>query len=134
MSPALRSLGLAAGAAIASLGLGFGAGEARAQLPGETVVYETVAPASSTVTYGEQMRVRYRRHKTVIRERPVAVVTRTPAVVRETRYVQPAPVVESRYVQPAPIIESRYVQPAPVLERRLVQPAPVVQSRYYSPY
>ncbi len=112
---------------------GGGAGEARAQYPGTGVVYETVAPAQNTVTYGEQTRVRYKRNKTVIRERPVAYVTRTPAVVRETRYVQQAPVVESRLVQPAPVLESRYVQPAPVLESRYVQPAPVVERVFVQP-
>ena len=98
-------------------------GRAVAQYPVGGVVYETVAPASNTVTYGEQTRVRYKRNKTVIRERPVAYVTRTPAIVRETRYVQPAPVVESRIVQPAPVVESY-----------LVQPEPVVQTRYISRY
>jgi len=110
-----------------------GAGEARAQLPGETVVYQTVAPATRTVTYGEAYRVRSRPRKTVIKERPVAYVTTTPPVVRETRFVQPAPIVERQVVQPAPIVESHWVQPAPVLERRVIQPAPVVQTRVLQP-
>ena len=104
-------------------------GRAEAQVPGGTAVYETVSPGYNTVTYGERVRVRRGPFKTVIKERPVAYVTRTPPVVRETRYVQPAPVVENVVVQPAPIYESVYVQPAPVLERRLIQPAPVIQSR-----
>ena len=109
------------------------AGEAQAQYPGESVVYETVAPATSTITYGNTYKVKNKLFKTVIKRRPTAFVTNTPPVVRETRYVQPAPIVERQYVQPAPILESRYVQPAPVLERRWVQPAPVVETRSYLP-
>ncbi|WP_435016159.1 hypothetical protein TA3x_003721 [Tundrisphaera sp. TA3] len=108
-------------------------GVSHAQYPGETVVYETVAPGTRTVTLGESYLVKEKPRKTVIKRRPTAVVTRTPPVVRETRFVQPAPVVERRVVQPAPILESRYVQPAPVLERRWVQPAPVVETRTYMP-
>ena len=110
-----------------------GASEARAQYPGETVVYETVAPARRSVTLADSYVVRNKPNKTVIRRRPTAYVTTTPPVVRETRYVQPAPVVERQVYQPAPVLESRYVQPAPVLERRWVQPAPVVQMRTYQP-
>lgn len=106
-----------------------GASEARAQLPGETVVYETVAPATRTVTYGEAYRIRTKPRKTVIKQRPVAIVSATPPVVRETRYIQPAPIVERQVIQPAPIVESRWIQPAPVLERRVIQPAPVVQTQ-----
>ncbi len=100
--------------------LSLGAGRASAQYPGGGVVYETVAPATSAVTYGEQTRVRYKRNKTVIRERPVAYVTRTPAVVRETRYVQSAPLIESRIIQPAPVVESRIIQPEPVIQTRYI--------------
>ena len=113
--------------------LSLGADRAEAQYPGG-VVYETVAPATNSVIYGERTRVRYNRNKTVIRERPVAYVTQTPAVVRETRYVQSAPVVESRLFQPAPVVESRLFQPAPVVESRLIQPGPVIQTRYISSY
>ena len=110
-------------------GLDRAAGRAEAQVPGESMVYETVSPGYNTVTYGERVKVRRGPFKTVIKERPVAYVTRTPPVVRETRLVQPAPVVENVVVQPPPVVESVFVQPAPILERRLVQPAPVIQSR-----
>lgn len=121
--------GLAAGLVAGSVG----ATSAVAQYPGETVVYETVAPGTRTVTLGEAYRVKARPNKTVIRRRPAAYVTTTPPVVRETRYIQPAPVVERQVVQPAPVLESRYVQPPPVLERRWVQPPPVVETRMYQP-
>jgi hypothetical protein len=127
MKRTLLGLGIVAASAIGAID--GAAGRAEAQVPGGTVVYETVSPGYRTVTYGEQVRVRRGLFKTVIKERPVAYVTRTPAIVRETRLVQPAPVVENVVVQPAPVYESVYVQPAPILERRLVQPAPVIQSR-----
>lgn len=122
-----------------------GTGVARAQLPGQTVVYETAVPAPPVITYGEAYKVRYRPRKTVIRERPFAYVAPAPPVVRETRVFTPAPVVESRVVQPAPIVErrvvqpppvveSRVIQPAPIVERRVIQPDPVIQTRYYGPY
>jgi hypothetical protein len=124
---------------------GLGGSEARAQVPGESVVYETVAPGQRTVTYGEQVKVRRGLFKTVVKERPVRYVTTTPPVVRATRVITPAPVIQQQVVQPAPVIESRVIQPAPVIQTRLVQPAPVVQSvvipsnpviqtRYYAPY
>jgi len=108
------------------LGLGLlalASSEARAQFPGETVVYETVAPGTRTVTYGERTVVKQRLFKTVIRQRPTRYVTVTPPVVRETRYVVPAPVIQQEVVQPAPVVETR-----------LVQPAPVIQTRYLTPY
>jgi len=129
MKRSLIGLGLAA-----SLGaLDLGASPARAQLPGESVVYETVAPASRSVTYGERTKIKYRGRKTIIKERPVAYITRNPAVVRETRYFQPAPVVQSQIIQPAPVIESRVVQPAPIIESRVVQPAPIIETRFVQP-
>jgi hypothetical protein len=127
MRRTLLGLGIAAASAAGAFDLG--AGRAEAQVPGGTVVYETVAPGYNTVTYGQRVRVRQGLFRTVIKERPVAYVTRTPPVVRETRLVQAAPVVENVVVQPAPVVENVYVQPAPVLERRLVQPAPVIQTR-----
>jgi hypothetical protein len=99
------------------------AGDARAQMPAGTVVYQTVVPGPPVVTYGERYKVRYRPRRIVVKERPFAYVVPTAPVVRETRFVQPAPIVEQRFVQPAPIIESR-----------VVQPAPVIQTRYYGPY
>ena len=110
-----------------------GSAESRAQAPGETVVYETVAPGTRTVTLGDSYIVKNKPFKTVIRRRPTAYVSTTPPVVRETRYIQPAPIVERQVVQPAPVLESRYVQPAPVLEQRWVQPPPVVENRVYQP-
>jgi len=154
MKRMLLGLGMAALSAVGVLDLG--GSEARAQLPGESVVYETVAPGQRTVTYGERYRVRQGPFKTVIRERPYRYVTTTPPVVRETRVfrpapvvqqqvfqpapvvesrvVQPPPIVESRVVQPPPIVETRTVQPAPVIQNRVIQPNPVVQTRYYGPY
>lgn len=123
----LLGLGVAAISAIGAFDRA--AGQAEAQVPVESTVYETVSPGYSTVTYGERVRIRRGPFKTVIKERPVAYVNRTPPVVRETRVIRPAPVVENVVVQPAPVYESVYVQPAPILERRLVQPAPVIQSR-----
>ena len=111
--------------------LGFGAlglamaigGEARAQLPGQSVVYETVSPGTRTVTYGERYVVKRKPFKTVIRERPTRFVTTTPPVVRETRYYQPAPVIQETVVQPPPVVETR-----------LIQPRSVIQTRYLAPY
>ena len=108
-------------------------GEARAQMPGGSVVYETVSPGTRTVTYGERYVVRQRPFKTVIRERPVRYVTSTPPVVRETRYYQPAPVIQQQVVQPPPVVETRLVQPPPVYQQRVIQPDPVVQTRYLAP-
>ena len=122
MKRTLIGLGLAGSMALGLLDLG--AGVARAQVPGETVVYETVAPASRTVTYGERTKVKYRGRKTVIKERPVAYITRTPAVVGETRYIQPAPVVESRLIQQAPVVETRVISPDPVVRTRYLAPYP----------
>ena len=112
----------------------FEGGEARAQGPGGSVVYETVAPGSRSVTYGERYVVRQKPFKTVIRERPTRFVTVTPPVVRETRFYRPAPIVERELVQPPPFVETRVVQPPPVYRQRVVQPDPVVQTRYLSPY
>ena len=108
---------------VALVGLAdYAAPAARAQYPGETTVYQTVVPGPPVVTYGERYKVRYRPWKTVVRQRPYAVVTPSAPVVRETRVIRPAPVVESRVYQPAPIVE-----------RRIVQPDPVIQTRYYGP-
>jgi hypothetical protein len=112
--------------------LGFGflglamapAGEAKAQVPGQSVVYETVSPGTRTVTYGERYVVKRKLFKTVIRERPTRFVTTTPPVVRETRYYQPAPVIQQQVVQPAPVIETRLIQPNPVIQTRYVAPYP----------
>ena len=82
------------GFGIAALAIG-GADRAEAQFP-VTTVYETVSPGYKTVTYGERVKVRRGLFKTVIKQKPVAYVTRTPPVVRETRYVQPAPVCRGR--------------------------------------
>ncbi len=112
------------GIVIASLGLmDRGAGESRAQLPGQEVVYESVVPGPSVITYGERYKVRYRPRRIVMKERPVAYVTPSAPIVTETRFVRPAPIIERRIVQPAPIVESRVIQPAPVFE-----------TRYYGPY
>ena len=136
--------GIAALSAIGALDLG--ASRAQAQVPGETVVYETVAPGTRTINYGQRTTVRRGLfNKTVIKERPVRYVTTTPPFVRETRIVrpapvieqqviQPAPIIEQRVVQPAPIVESRYIQPAPVIQRRVIQSDPVIQTRYLAPY
>ncbi len=97
--------------------------DAKAQYPGSSVVYETVAPGTRTVTYGERYVVKRKPFKTVIRERPTRIVTTTPPVVRETRYYQPAPVIQQEVVQPPPVVETR-----------LIQPNPVVRTRYLSPY
>ena len=125
---------------------GLGGSEARAQFPGESVVYETVAPGTRTVTYGEQVTVRRGLFgRTVIRERPVRYVTATPPVIQATRVITPAPVIQQQVVQPAPVIESQLIQPSPIIQTRFVQPAPVVQrvvvpsypviqTRYYAPY
>lgn len=99
------------------------AGEARAQLPGQSVVYETVSPGTRTVTYGQTYVVKRKPFRTVIRERPVRYVTTTPPVVRETRYYQAAPVIQQQVVQAAPVVETR-----------LIQPNPVIQTRYFAPY
>ena len=117
-------IGLALTGALAFGTLDRGAESARAQVPGESVVYETVAPAQRTVTYGERTKVKYRGRKTIIKEKPVAYISRTPAVVRETRYYQPAPVVENVMVQPAPVIESRYITQDPVIRTRYLSPYP----------
>ncbi len=115
--------------------LDLGAGRSVAQIPGETIVYETVSPGTSSVTYGERVKVRRGLFRTVIKERPVRYVTTTPPVVRETRMIQPAPVVESQVIQSAPVLETRVIQPAPVLQRRIYAPEPVIRTRYYySPY
>ena len=127
MKRTLMGLGFVALSAVGALDLG--AVEARAQVPGQSIIYETVSPGTRTVTYGENYVVRRKPFKTVIRERPVRYVTTTPPVVRETRVIRPAPVIEQQVFQPAPVLESRFVQPAPVVETRLVQPAPVVQRR-----
>ena len=108
-------------------------GEAKAQMPGGSVVYETVSPGTRTVTYGERYVVRRGPFKTVIRERPTRYVTTTPPVVRETRYYQPAPVIQRQVVQPPPVVETRLVQPPPMVQRRVVQPDPVIQTRYLAP-
>ena len=119
-----------------SLGLSLVLGQSNVQaqypvgVPTESVNYETVTPGYKTVTYGEQVKVRTRPRKTVIRERPTRYVTTTPPVVRETRVVRPAPVAEQIEIQPQPVVQERWVQPAPVLERRVIQPAPVVQTRF----
>ncbi len=113
------------------VGVGLGASEARAQVPGETVVYETVSPGTRTVTYGERTVVRQKLFKTVIRERPGRYVTTTPPVVRETRYIQSAPVVQQTVVEAPPVVETRLIQPAPVIQRRVYAPEPVIQTRYY---
>ena len=125
-------LGIAGLAAVGALDLG--TAEARAQVPGQSVIYETVSPGSRTVTYGERYVVRRKPFKTVIRERPVRYVTATPPVVRETRVIQPAPVIQQQVVQPAPVVETRLVRPAPVIQQRVIQSEPVIQTRYYSPY
>jgi len=143
MKRMLLGLGVAALSAVGTLDLG--ASQARAQVPGESVVYETVAPGTRIVNYGEVYKVRRGLFRTVIKERPVRYVTTTPPVVRETRVfqpapviqqqvVQPAPVIESRVVQPEPIIQTRYVQPAPVIQNRVIQTNPLIQTRYYVPY
>jgi hypothetical protein len=111
--------------------LGFGflglsmalAGESKAQMPGQSVVYETVSPGTRTVTYGERYVVKHKPFKTVIRQRPTRFVTTTPPVVRETRYFQPAPVIQQQVIQPAPVVETR-----------LIQPNAVIQTRYLAPY
>jgi hypothetical protein len=134
------------GIAAALLGLtDFGTSRAQAQYPVGTTVYQTVAPGPPVVTYGEVYKVRRGLRKTVIKERPVAYVTPSAPIIRETQVIRPAPLVESRIVQPAPIVERRVIQPAPIIERRVVQPAlivesrvvqpdPVIQTRYYGPY
>ena len=119
---------------IGLLGLVLAASEARAQYPGGSVVYETVAPGTRSVTYGERYVVKQKLFKTVIRERPVRYVTTTPPVVRETRIFRRAPIVEQQVIQPAPVVESRLVQPPAVIQRRLIQPEPVIQTRYLAPY
>ena len=116
MSRPIIGLALTVGLSLGALDLG--AGRASAQYPGESVVYETVAPASRTITYGEMTKIKHRGRWTIIKERPVAYVTRTPAVVRETRYLQPAPVLQSTIVQPAPMVETRYYAPEPVIQTR----------------
>jgi len=143
MKRMLMGLGLSALSAVGVLDLG--ASSARAQVPGESVVYETVSPGMRSVTYGERVKVRRGLFKTVIKERPVRYVTTTPPVVRETRVIQPAPVIQQQVIQPAPVIEQQVIQPEPIIQTRYVQPAPVirsrvittnpvVQTRYYMPY
>jgi hypothetical protein len=110
------------------------AGEARAQYPGGSVVYETVSPGTRTVTYGERYVVKRKPFKTVIRERPTRYVTTTPPVVRETRYYQQAPIVEQQIIQAPPVVETRLIQAPPMVQQRVVQPNPVIQTRYLSPY
>ncbi len=129
MKRMLMGLGIAALSAVGFADLG--ASRALAQYPGETVVYETVAPATRSVTYGERYVVRQKLFKTVIRERPVRYVTTTPPVVRETRMIQSAPVVQQTIVDVPPVVETRLVQPAPVIQRRVYAPEPVIQTRYY---
>ncbi len=113
MNRMLLGMGVLALSALGAPGLGVS--EAVAQVPGESVVYETVAPGTRTVNYGERVKVRRGLFgKTVIKERPVRYVTTTPPVVRETRVIRPAPIIEQQVVQPAPVIESRGGQaPAP---------------------
>jgi hypothetical protein len=111
-----------------------GATPARAQMPGQTMVYETVVPGPPAVTYGERYKVRRRFGRTIIKERPVAYVTPTAPVVRETRVVQPAPIVESRVIQSAPVVERRVIQSAPIVQQQIVQPGPVIRTQYYGPY
>ncbi len=131
----MRQVVFVARGAVLGLGLlgALSRGQAQAQYPvgapSEVVRYDTVTPGSRTITYGEQVRVRYRPNKTVIRQRPTRYVTTTPPVVQETRIIRPAPLTEQVVVQPEPVVEERWVQPAPVLERRTVQPAPVVRTR-----
>jgi hypothetical protein len=114
--------------------LSLGASDARAQVPGESVVYETVQPGTRTVTYGENIKVRRKLFKTVIKERPVRYVTTTPPVLRETRVIRQAPVIQQQVVQPPPVVETRLVQPPPVIQSRVIQSSPVIQTRYYAPY
>jgi hypothetical protein len=122
------------GIAAALLGLAdFGTSRAQAQYPAGTTVYQSVTPGPPVVTYGEVFKVRRGLRKTIIKERPVAYVTPSAPIVRETQVIRPAPVVESRVVQPAPIVERRVIQPAPIVERRVVQPAPIVESRVIQP-
>jgi hypothetical protein len=125
----LMGLGIAAFAAIGAVDRG--ATEARAQVPGESVVYETVSPGMRSVTYGQRTVVRQKLFKAVIRERPVRYVTTTPPIVRETRYVQAAPVVQQTVVEVPPVAETRYVQPPTVIQQRVYAPEPVYQTRYY---
>ena len=93
------------------------AGEARAQAPVGSVVYETVSPGTRTVTYGERYVVRQRPFKTVIRERPTRYVTVTPPVVRETVVYRSAPVIQQQVIQPPPVVETRLIQPPTVYQR-----------------
>lgn len=128
---------LLSGLAIAAVVAGFtdfGTREARAQFPGETVVYQTAVPGPPVISYGEAYKVRYRPRKVVMKERPFAYVAPSAPIVRQTRVIRPAPVVESRVIQPAPIVEQRIVQPAPVIESRVIPSSPVIQTRYYAPY
>jgi transglutaminase-like putative cysteine protease len=116
------------------VGLSLAASEAQAQYPGGSVVYETVAPGTRSVTYGERYVVKQKLFKTVIRERPVRYVTTTPPVVRETRVIRQAPIVEQQVIQTTPVVETRLIQPAPMVQRRLIQSEPVIQTRYLSTY
>jgi hypothetical protein len=129
MKRMLMGLGIAALATVGVVDLG--AAEARAQVPGESVVYETVSPGMRSVTYGQQTVVRRGLFRTVIKERPVRYVTSTPPVVTATRYIQPAPVIQQMIVQPPPVVETRYVQPPTVIQQRVYSPEPVTQTRYY---
>ena len=120
--------------------------EARAQLPGEAVVVENVVPQPPTVSYGERTTVRYRRNKTVIRERPVTYV-RPSAPVVQTRVIRSSPVVEGTVIStpapiiqdavvdgPAPIVESTVVRSAPIVDTQVIRTSPLVETRYYRPY
>jgi hypothetical protein len=130
MKRMLMGLGIAALALVVP-----GGSDARAQVPGETVVYETVSPGSRTVTYGERIKVRQGLFRTVIKERPVRYVTTTPPVVRETRMIQSAPVVQQTVVEVPPVVETRMIQSSPIIQSRVYAPEPVIQTRYYySPY
>jgi hypothetical protein len=133
MKRMLLGMGVLALSAIGAPGLGVS--EAVAQVPGESVVYETVAPGTRTINYGERVTVRRGLFgRTVIKERPVRYVTTTPPVVRETRVIRPAPIIEQQVVQPAPVIQTRMIQSAPVVQRVVVPANPVIQTRYYGPY
>ena len=100
--------------------------DARAQSPGEVVVYQTVV-TGQVVVYGERYRVGHKHHRA---QSLTYVVSQAP-VVSEMRVIQPVPIVERRVIQPAPIVEERVIQPAPIVERRIIQQQPVVQTRYF---
>ena len=132
MKRMLLGVGIAALSAVGALDLG--TSRVQAQVPGETVVYDTVSPGTRTVTYGQRYVVRQKLFKTVIKERPVRYVTTTPPVVRETRVIQSAPVIQQQIIQPPPVVETRYVQPPSVIQQRVIRYDPVIQTRYYSPF